>query len=249
MSSSPGTLEETHEGRASYLTHTCTSEPQIYSVCWREWGREGNTIPHLTHTWLTNLKSKQPATYPHTLHSRWIFLLLQTPFKSSLSSPQLPPHLMDLQPFAVWPPPIWNLLLRSPEAFWSEINRQFSTDSSSHLHWTDSSFLGSPTYFLLSPLIFIVCLLLSPFSLLSLWVSSLLIHSHWAIMSSLQIQLLPAQWRTQRLHAHPRSLPLTPDSYFQWPAGCLHLQLQDNWTTGQSWDWKLVRLEISLFIT
>ena len=144
MSSSPGTLEETHEGRASYLTHTCTSEPQIYSVCWREWGREGNTIPHLTHTWLTNLKSKQPATYPHTLHSRWIFLLLQTPFKSSLSSPQLPLQLMDLPPFAVRPPPIWSLLLRSPEAFWSEINRQFSTDSPS-IKQTRPSLAPQPT--------------------------------------------------------------------------------------------------------
>lgn len=102
--------------------------------------------------------------------------------------------------------------------------------------------------------LFIVCLLSSPFSLLSLWVSRLLILIPKSASLSLGFHLhrfsyyLLSEKYTGFLLI-PGLFPRTPDSYFQWPAGRLHLQLQDNWTTGQSWNWNSVRLEFYLLIS
>ena len=77
--------------------------------------------PH-THPQLTNYKSQQPATPP------WLYIpdgplsFGQTPTSSSLPSPQLPPCLLHLQPFAVWLLHIWNLLLGSPDTSWFQIS-------------------------------------------------------------------------------------------------------------------------------
>ena len=98
-------------------------------------------------------------------------------------------------------------------------------------------------------------------SLLFLWYRVFLywplkmLPSLWAVLSSSQIQLLPAQWRVHRLHAHPRSLPQTPNSYFQWPTGRLHLQLRDNCTIsgragiGNQRDWNFPSSLIRMFPT
>ena len=77
--------------------------------------------PH-THPQLTNYKSQQPAIPP------WLYIpdgplsFGQTPTSSSLPSPQPPPCLLHLQPFAVWLLHIWNLLLGSPDTSWFQIS-------------------------------------------------------------------------------------------------------------------------------
>ena len=68
MSSFPGGLEETHEGRTSCLTFPCTSWPQFFLVEGKD-GREGKIT---NHTPLPETKiSKHPTPPLQTLHSRW----------------------------------------------------------------------------------------------------------------------------------------------------------------------------------
>ena len=94
----------------------------------------------------------------------------QTPSRSSLSSPQLPPYLLDFQPFALCPPHIWNLLLRSPTPPDSKSTNKFSQ---THLLVCTEQICPSlspqPTSFFLSCCS--LCLLSSPslsaFSLIS----------------------------------------------------------------------------------
>ena len=157
-----------------------------------------------THT-LTNCTHQEPAIPPQPYIPDGPFSCFnQTPSRSSLSSPQLPPYLLDFQPFALCPPHIWNLLLRSLTPPDSKSTNKFSQ---THLlvctEQICPSLIPQPTSF------FLLCCSLcvsSPLllSLLSLWYRVFLywplkmLSSLWAILSSSQIQLLPAQWRVHR---------------------------------------------------
>lgn len=186
---SPRVLEEGFVPDSPLYLRVSTLIP----ICWTE-GERKSTTHHLTHT--PNSKHK-PNSQQHLLRpyipdgplSRFI----QTLSRSSLSSPQLPPHLLDLQPFALWPPHIWNLLLGSPtppdsksanNSPWAHLLICIEqTCPFSGLHPVSSSL----------SLLFTVCLLclppLSAFSLnikasKSFWSWSLnMPHSLWAILS------------------------------------------------------------------
>ena len=148
----------------------------LSTVCWREGGRERNTTHHLTHTHththsLTNCTHQEPAIPPQPYIPDGPFSCFnQTPSRSSLSSPQLPPYLLDFQPFALCPPHIWNLLLRSPTPPDSKSTNKFLQ---THLlictEQICPSLIPQPTSFFLSCCS--LCLLSSPslsaFSLIS----------------------------------------------------------------------------------
>ena len=79
----------------------------------RERKRIQPTTSHIPPTQITNPNSQQHLLRPY-IPDGPLSRFIQTPSRSSLSSPQVPPHLLDSQPFALWPPHIWNLLLGSP---------------------------------------------------------------------------------------------------------------------------------------
>ena len=169
MSSFPGGLEETHEGRTSCLTFPCTSWPQFFLVEGKD-GREGKITNH------TSLPETKISNNQHHLLRPYIPdrpLIHSNSFWSVFTStPCTPPGFAALCSLT---PPTWNLLLRSPDASWFQINQQVSVDSPSQLHWTDLSFLGSLP--ISSPLFLGSCsfcvFCTSLLSLLSLWISGL----------------------------------------------------------------------------
>ena len=77
--------------------------------------REKYHPPPHTHMQLTNCTPQQPAILPQPyIPDGPLSCFIQSPSRTSLSSPQLPQNLLDFQPFALCPPHIWNLLLGSP---------------------------------------------------------------------------------------------------------------------------------------
>ena len=205
-------------------------------VCWREGGREGNTTHHLTHT--------------HPTHK------LYTPTTSNTSSD--PTFQMGLSPASVkLLPGVACLHLNSLHTSWilSPLHSGLLTSEtcfSGHWHCLipnqPTTFHGLTSFALSRPVLPWFANLLPSFSfavhcespllpflsLLTLWYQVFLYWPLKMLPSLGHLVILTdsattVQWRVHRLHAHPRSPPQTPDSYFQWPVG--HLQLQDNWTT------------------
>ena len=148
------------------------------------------TTLHIPPTQTTNPNSQQHLLRPY-IPDGPLSHFIQTPSRSRLSSPQLPLHLLDLQPFALWPPHIWNLHLRSPtpdskstnRSLWAHLICIEQTCPFSGLHVVSSSL----------SLLFTVCLLcLPPLSAFSVnikaskrfwsW-SRNMTHSLWAILS------------------------------------------------------------------
>ena len=125
--------------------------------------------PH-THMQLTNCIPQHPAIPPQPyLPDGPLSCFIQTPSRSSLSSPQLPPHLLDFQPLALCPPHIWNLLLGSPTPPDSKSTNKFSQ---THLlictEQICPSLIPQPTSFFLP--CYSLCVSSPPLlSLLSLW--------------------------------------------------------------------------------
>ena len=164
----------------------------LIPICWMEGEKERipPTTLHIPPTQTTNPNSQQHLLRPY-IPDGPLSHFIQTPSRSRLSSPQLPLHLLDLQPFALWPPHIWNLHLRSPtpdskstnRSLWAHLICIEQTCPFSGLHLVSSSL----------SLLFTVCLLcLPPLSAFSVnikaskrfwsW-SRNMTHSLWAILS------------------------------------------------------------------
>ena len=87
----------------------------LIPICWREGERERipPTTSHIPPTQTTNPNSQQNFLRPY-IPDGPLSCFIQTPSRSSLSSPQLPPGFLNSQPIVLWPPYIWNLLFKSP---------------------------------------------------------------------------------------------------------------------------------------
>ena len=225
MSSFPGGLEETHEGRASCLTHPCESPLYLTAsmlACWREGRKRGKNHEPLLILPSQKLKSQTTSntslapTFQMGLSSDSFKLLPACHHLNSLHASWICSPLLFNSSHLKYAPQVIRCLLISnqPTGFHGLISFALKGPVLPRV-CTASPSLILAVHHVPSVLPFSLCFLAEYQGFHKLLIlGPKMLPSLWEILLSSQIQLLPAQWGKYRLHAHPRSVSQRGDSYF-----------------------------------